>query len=302
MAEVTNKSLTLKDIPNYVNTNDVELITKTVFSAESTKMFKIQTGVTAETAINLLNTSVTFGDGKSCGFEENVDSEISQRTIVPGYIKINAEYCDKDFLNTFANHQVAMAAGRENLPFEEYFTSDIVKNVGAELEKAIWQGDKTNGSGNLSYFDGLYTIITTDSTNKQSKSGTIYDRTWAVYNAIKDENLEKTVIYMNKANYRALVKELMEKNLYHYERNVDSANMEMVFPGTDTKVVGVAGLVGVDAVIALIPSETVYGCDMENDFETFKFWFSEDNDTFRLKIAFACGVQVAYPDNTIVNE
>lgn len=305
MSTVTNKSLSLVDIPDYINTNDTELITKSVFSAASTKLFKIQTGVTAETALNLLNTTVTFGDGKSCGFEETVDSAVSQRTIVPGFIKVNAEYCDKDFLNTFANHKVAMAAGRETLPFEEYFVNDIIKNIGQELEKALWQGDLNSGSGNLAFFDGLYTIVHTDSTNQQAKGqDSIYDRVWKVYNAIEDENLDKTNIYMNKANYRALVKKLMEDNLYHYERNVDSTGdiMEMIFPGTDTKIIGVSGLTGVDAVIALIPNEVVYGCDLENDFETFKFWFSEDNDTFRLKVAFGCGVQVAFPSNTIINE
>ena len=103
---------TLKEaLPNWIETNASDLITASVFEAMSTKLFSIQTGVTSEVAINLLDTAVRFGDGAECGFNNTVDQVISQRTIKPGYIKVNAEWCDKEFLDTFAHHLVKMAAG-----------------------------------------------------------------------------------------------------------------------------------------------------------------------------------------------
>ena len=35
---------------------------------------------------------------------------------------------------------------------------------------------------------------------------------------------------------------------------------------------------------------------MQNDNETFDFWYSKDNQEFRLAINFVEGVQVAFPD------
>lgn len=304
MSDVTNKSLTLRDLPEYIDQRSTELITKAVFAPMSTTLFKVQSGVKAETAINLLDTDVTFGDGKSCGFTNTVSSVISQRTIVPGFVKVNAEYCDKDFLNTFASHMVNLAAGRETLPFEEYFVTDIIKNIGKELEIAIWQGDKDSADNNLNKFDGLLKIMMADvpAANKIGlpASGKMIDRVWSVYNAIPEETLFDTVIYMNNANFRKLVKELVDANLYHYERNIDES-LDIILPGTMTHIKAVSGLQGADVVIACNPAHIIYGVDMENDFETFKFWFSNDNDTYRLKVEFGCGVQIALPNEVIMS-
>jgi hypothetical protein len=304
MADKVNKSLTLHDLPEYIDQHSEELITKSVFSPMSANLFKVQTGVKSKTALNLLDTAVTFGDGTVCGFTNNTSSTISQRYIVPGFIKVNAEYCDRDFLNTFAAHQVNVAAGRETLPFEEYFVEDIKRQIGKNLEIAIWQGDTTSANANLNKFDGLLKIMTADvpQANQQAKGAdTILTRVWKVYNAIPEEVLFDEVIYLNNANFRALVKALVDLNMYHYERNIDES-LDIILPGTNTHVKAINGLTGVDAVIALNPDHVVYGVDLEGDAETAKMWFSDDNDTFRLKIEFSVGVQIALPNEIIMNK
>ena len=304
MADKQNKSLTLHDLPEYIQQNSDELITKAVFSPMSANLFKVQTGVKSKTALNLLDTTVTFGDGSVCGFTNTVASTISQRYIVPGFIKVNAEYCDKDFLNTWMNHEVNMAAGRSELPFQEYFVEDIERQIGKQLEIAIWQGDTTSNNANLNKFDGLVKIMMADVpvSNKQTalQTDTMYNRVWNVYNAIPEEVVFDAVIYMNNANFRKLVKELVDLNMYHYERNIDES-MDIILPGTNTHVKAVNGLTGVDKIIACNPNHIVYGVDLQNDAEEYKMWFSEDTDTFRLKITFAAGVQIALPNEIIIN-
>ena len=305
----TQNDITIKDFVEYVNTNASEIIAKSVFAPMSTTLFRVQTGVTAETAINLLDTEVTFGDGSVCGFSDDVQQTISQRTIVPGFIKVNAEWCDKVFLNSFANHLVNMAAGRETMPFEQALIDDVVRNIGKELEKAIWQGDTASQTTNLSYFDGLIKIMkaanvtnvgTTKTVGEETVNMTVLERVWAVYEAIPEEVLFDEVIYLNNSNFRKLVKELVDSNLYHYERNIDES-MDIILPGTNTHVKAVNGLTGVDEIYAMNPNHTVYGVDMQNDNETVKVWFSDDNDTLRLKIAFAAGVQVALPNEIVAS-
>lgn len=304
MAETTNKSLTLKDLPEYIDQRSEELITKSVFAPMSTTLFKVQSGVKAETALNLLDTAITFGDGKTCGWSNEVQQTISQRTIKPGFIKVQGEYCQKDFYNTFASHLTNVAAGRETLPFEEYFVTDVIRNIGKELEIAIWQGDVNAYDENLNKFDGLLKIMFADvpAANKQvvGSGDTMLDRVWNVYNAIPEETLFDTVIYMNNANFRALVKELVDANMYHYERNIDQS-LDIILPGTMTHVKAVSGLTGQDVIVACNPNHVVYGVDLENDMETFHFWFSTDNDTFRLRVEFSAGVQIALPNEVILN-
>ena len=116
----TNYSLNLDGLNDYINQNSKELVAKSVFAPMSTSLFKIQTGVKAETAINLLDTSVVFGDGAACGNEPLSTQTLTQRTIKPGFIQVNMAYCEKDFYNTFASDLTRVAAGEEQLPFEEY--------------------------------------------------------------------------------------------------------------------------------------------------------------------------------------
>ena len=302
--ETTNKSLTLKDLPEYIDQRSEELITKSVFAPMSTTLFKVQSGVKAETALNLLDTAITFGDGKTCGWSNEVQQTISERVITPGFIKVQGEYCQKDFYNTFASHLTNVAAGRETLPFEEYFVADVIRNIGKNLEVAIWQGDVNAYDENLNKFDGLLKIMFADvpAANKQvvGSGDTMLDRVWNVYNAIPEETLFDTVIYMNNANFRALVKELVDANMYHYERNIDES-LDIILPGTMTHVKAVSGLIGQDVIVACNPNHIVYGVDLENDMERFSFWFSTDNDTFRLRVEFSAGVQIALPNEVILN-
>ena len=301
MANVLNPDLT--NVESYINQNSTELIAKAVFSPISIKLFKVQSGVKAPTAINLLDTEVVFEDGTECGFTPTTAQTISQRFITPGFVKVNAEYCDKSFLNTFASHLVNVAAGREVLPFEEYFVKDVLDSIGVELENAIWKGDTDSAEPNLKRFDGLLKIMTADvpAENQISDNyATMLDRVWAVYNAIPAAVLSKSIIVMNVSNFRNLVKELVDANLFHYERNIDET-MEIILPGTMTRVKAVYGLEGEDVVISLNPDHVVYGVDLTSDAETFRFWFSVDNKTFRLDVEFAAGVQIARPEEIIIS-
>lgn len=309
MADKVNPEI--QAVQDYIDQNSTELIAKSVLAPMSVSLFTIQTGVKAETAINLLDTTVTFGDGEECGWELTGEDTISQRTIVPGFVKINKSFCQKNFYNTFASHLTNVAAGKEVLPFEQKFIEENIKAVGAALEKAIWHGDKNSADENLNKFDGLFKILkaevelgTTQNVYDATTQNTMTKRVWAVYMAIADEWIDNTVIYMSKQDYRTLVKELVDANLYHYERNVDGS-MEMIFPGTSTTVKGVDGMkhaaneTGV--IVAMDPKHTVYGVDLENDAETFDFFFSKDNDEFRLRINFSAGVQVALPSEVVVS-
>lgn len=302
----TNYSLNLDGLNDYINQNSKELVAKSVFAPMSTSLFKIQTGVKAETAINLLDTSVVFGDGAACGNEPLSTQTLTQRTIKPGFIQVNMAYCEKDFYNTFASDLTRVAAGEEQLPFEEYFIKAVLENIGKTLEVAIWQGDTASQDANLNRFDGLFKIINAEigtgvENVYDASQDTMLKRVWAVYEAIPEASLFDTVIYMNNANFRSLIKELVDANLYHYERNTDQS-MDIILPGTMTHIKAVSGMQGVDEIVAMNPDHTVYGTDLENDYETFKFWYSDDDDMFKLKVRFVAGVQIAIPSEVIVSK
>ena len=289
-------AVNLTGLTTYVEQNANGLVSKASLGAPSLKYFTLQTGVKGETTINVLNTTIALGNGKACGWNESGESKITQRTIKPWFAKVNRSFCDKAMADYFMNAEVNVAAGRQNLPFEEKFIADVIKGVNEEVEKAVWQGVTIAGTK----YDGLLDILA--GATKVEKADKVFDTVKAVYKAIPAASLTDTAIFMGVDKYRDLVMELVEKNLYHYSANDNADVFEMVFPGTATKVIGVPGLNGKDNIVALPLSETVYGVDMQNDQEEFRFWYSDDNQEYRLAINFNGGVQVAFLDNCVIAE
>lgn len=295
-------SLIVTSLPAYVEQNREELIAKAVLNARTASIINYQTGIKTSAAINLLSTDVKFGDGLTCGFDAAGSQELSQRVIETGAVKVNMEYCDKSLLKTFAQYGVRVAAdGEKTLPFEEKFIGSVVENVKAAIEKAVWQGDKTSEDENLNKFDGLIKILGA-AEGVITASGANSD----VFAALQDVLVklpataikEDTRIFVGTDTFMRLVNQLVSANLYHY--SADSANYELVMPGTTIKVTAVDGLNGTNKVIAGRASNFFYGTDLEGDEERFDFWYSKDDRMFKLAIEFNAGVQVAYPDEVVV--
>ena len=279
----------------YVDEQRLPLIRKTIFAAPSVKHFNLQTGVKHSAALNILNTTVAFGDGATCGWDEAGSSAFSQRTLEVGNYKVNMSFCDKAMLKYWNGYDVRVAAGQKTLPFEEDFVNGVIEGVAEKLETIIWQGVKATDK-----IDGILTILGAEGTVIKTEAGTtIYDSVLNAYKAIPAKKLDKAVLFLGVDKFRDLVLELTAKNLYHYNPAVDE-KMEIVLPGTNTRIIAVSGLNGKASVVAADPENIYYGVDMEGDEEKFDLWYSQDNQEFRLAINFNAGVQVAFPDEVVL--
>ena len=279
----------------YVDEQRLPLIRKTIFAAPSVKHFNLQTGVKHSAALNILNTTVAFGDGATCGWDEAGSSAFSQRTLEVGNYKVNMSFCDKAMLKYWNGYEVRVAAGQKSLPFEEDFVAGVIDGVAEKLETIIWQGVKATDK-----MDGILTILGKEGTVIKTEAGTtIYDSVLKAYKAIPAKKLDKAAMFIGVDKFRDLVLELTAKNLYHYNPAIDE-KMEIVLPGTNTRVIAVSGLNGKSNVVAADPENIYYGVDMEGDEETFDLWYSQDNQEFRLAINFNAGVQVAFPDEVVL--
>ena len=279
----------------YVDEQRLPLIRKTIFAAPSVKHFNLQTGVKHSAALNILNTTVAFGDGATCGWDEAGSSAFSQRTLEVGNYKVNMSFCDKAMLKYWNGYDVRVAAGQKTLPFEEDFVNGVIEGVAEKLETIIWQGVKATDK-----IDGILTILGAEGSVIKTEAGTtIYDSVLKAYKAIPAKKLDKAAMFIGVDKFRDLVLELTAKNLYHYNPTVDE-KMEIVLPGTNTRVIAVSGLNGKASVVAADPENIYYGVDMEGDEEKFDLWYSQDNQEFRLAINFNAGVQVAFPDEVVL--
>lgn len=279
------------------------LIAEAVLGAKSAKLFNLQTDIKHAAALNLLTTDVAFGDGSTCGWDDAGSQSLTQRILTVGNIKVNMSFCDRDMLAKWMGYEVKVAAGSETLPFEEEFTNEVIKSIQEAVETAIYQGDTASSNVNLKAFDGLIKILTGEDGTidvAASTESTALAKVRKVYNAIPEKAFTRgnVAILVGMDTFRALVGDLVDKNLYHY--NPGAPEGEVYLPGTNVRIIGVNGLNGAKKAIAASLDNLFFGTDMVNDLETFRLWYSDDNQEFRLAVKFNAGVQVAFPDEVVL--
>ena len=216
-----------------------------------------------------------------CGFNPQGDLNITERSITTSQKKVNMEFCLEKLLGKFAEYKVRVGANPDALPFEAEIIDGLVKSINKQVEKGVWTDLITN----------------TDAQLTVASTGTAYERVMAVYMALPEAVLEDAVIFVSPATFREYVKDLVDKNFYHY--NPADGDLEEIFiPGSGVKVRKAKGLAEQtdDVIFGTSPKNMIYGTDFMDNKEEIKAWFSDDNDTYRIKVRFNYGANVAFPD------
>lgn len=292
---MTNNPITT-GLSQYVEEHRSELLSKAMLDGRSRRAFNLMSGVKGPTTLNILDTNVVFGE-LQCGWNESGSTEFSQRKLEPKALSVNMAFCDKKLLGTYAQYEVKVAAGLEELPFEEKWTSQILASVNEQIEKMIYQGTGTGAE-----FKGLIPILSAETGTVKvtvSSGSSAYEYLKEVAKAIPVA-VKSPVILVSTPLYREYMQDLVAANLFHY----DPANGENEYklPGTDIRVIAVDGLNGVENVIAADMANLFYGVSADEDSDTFDLWYSKDNREFRLAINFIAGVQVAFPNEVVLGK
>ena len=297
---------TVSGLTNYVEVNKDALIKSVVLGSvygDTIPNMRKQLGVKTTERLNFLDVDPTIQDGEGCGFSANGKTDFSEREIETIPLKVNDSWCPDDLLGKYSEYLVRFGAdaNAENMPFEAEILSEIEKKIDLKMEKMVWQGDSGLGFTGLVELakgaDSASTIVATAST-----AATLYERIKAVVLAIPEEILDKAVIFVSPANYRAFVQEMVEKNYIHFGPDGTIENKDITFPGTDIKVHKTIGLTGVNTIYASAYENMVYGADLMNDREEVRLWFSDDSDLWKLKIKWNSGVATLYPDMVVIND
>lgn len=306
-------SYTINDLDsrlkNYLEVNKDQLIMDAIFNSKTSKLFTLQTGVKNETAIVRLDSTVEFAND-NCSFSAGGSDTFTNRTLVPNFIKVNKVYCDKDLLKSWKASDVRIAAtSNDSIPFEQQILENNANVISAEIEKILWQGDKTNGQGNMAFADGLVKMINDDITNTvipaanviAKGSDSVYNRVQKLWLALPANIADKCTIVMNITNYKNMIVELADANLYHIFEEYDG-EYRMRLPFANIDVIGVEGLEGINNIYAMPLDEVYYGVDLENDNEDVDFYFDKSDRNFKYVCEFVVAVQYAFPEHIYINK
>ena len=277
------------------------------------KRIGIQTGVKYKEHLHYLALAPTLQSGSECGFSAAGTATLSERTIETADIKVDMDICPKHLVGKYAEYLVRINATEQDLPFEQYILDGVTAEINKKIEKLIWQGDKSQTSdADIKWIDGFLEQFKDENSylaaymvggSALAHGTSAWNAIKAVYMAMPEETLERGgVIFVGPALYREFVLDLVAKNLFHYSGPQDAAPEEIIFPGTDVKVVKTPGLAGttLPTLVGTFADNLVYGCDMENDNEDFDLWFSKDDRVWKLTANWNTGVAYHFPGQVVM--
>lgn len=309
----------ISSLADYTEQHTLPLILKAQLSSKTAKLFTLQTGVKGVgTALNLLNTSVSF-QNRGCGWSALGDVTFSQRTLVPGKIDVKMAFCPADLEAKWTRTELLKGALAENeqIPFAEQISNEIAADIASKIEVSLWKGNLLSANASLNKHDGVLQILTgtsasasTVQANAAAYIGTpltaltknnISSAIDAVVLALPAEVADKedVAMFIGQDKFRLYVQAIKDANLFHYSRETTPA-MEIVIPGTLITLYGVNGLNNTNYIVAGQRENFYYGVDLENDMETFKLFYAEENDEVRFISKFNIAVQVAYPNEIAI--
>ena len=289
-------AINVSTLPDYIQENRDELFVKAIASTKTLDYIESMLGVKGKAALNYLDSTVVLADGETCGWNPQGDDTFTQKTVSTKLVTVNKEFCAKQMRSKWMSYDLSLAAGRENLPFEQKIAESNVAAIKKAVEKLIWQGDVTLG------IDGLLKQIKAEESAVKVNGGTtILEKIGKVIAAIPAGALEKGVnVFMSYTDFRSYVEAKNAEccgNMPVIDANVDY----LVYAGDSRiKLVPVAGLEGANKIVAAPYDALVYATDVEDSEGIFKMWFDEKEDKFLFKVLFTAGTAVKYPDETVL--
>jgi hypothetical protein len=296
-------------LTTYTEQQRLPLITKAVFAARSASLFTKQVGIKSAAALNLMDTDAAIASGDSCGWTSSGTTTFTQRNITVGRMKIQEELCPRSLEQYWMQSQLTAGSSYDGVPFEQAFSEQKALRIAEALETAIWQGNAYFSGVNqlLNAASGSVVLANASSTTWSPVSASvgittsnvisIFDK---VYNDIPQAILTKTdlVIFCGWNNFRTLIGAMKSQTgvMYNQVDLQGLADGDIVYPGTNVRVVAVPGLTNTNRIVCTYLGNLFYGTDLLSDEEQFSIWLSRDNDSIRYQAAFKAGVNFAYPD------
>ncbi|MCD8041517.1 MAG: hypothetical protein LUH10_00480 [Tannerellaceae bacterium] len=293
----------LSGLSTFVDEYNVPLLRKTVFNDSPVidQLPNWVTGIKTCSTLALLGVDVTLGDC-ACKFSDESDTSIAQREICVACIQISGELCDLDLAEYFTGKYIRRTAGEENIEEELYreFIEAWLANVRLKTDVLTFQGDTDSTNPNLNKFDGFLKIIANETPACNKFAVTTGNASGAMMLLSKKITRDMRA----RGEVVAFVDPQVQYSLAMSAWAACPCQPGQTYEGytllpNGLRLIAAEGLRDTGVAIITPISNFVVGTDFANDRETFKFWFSDDNQVWRYIIKFYLGVQIAFPEEVI---
>lgn len=291
------KNTLINNLPEYINNNREQLYVDSIVPNEL-RWFDLMLGVKHVEALHYLDSEVVL-HAAECGWTPEGSDTLSERYVEVHLVEIEKEFCYMDLKETYGNYQYKWEAGLETLPFEQKFAESNVAAVKRAVNELVWNGDE-----NLDITGFIADIKEVSGDTISFGSGdTAFAKVDDMVAGLTAKMLRKGVrIFMSQTDYRNYVIE--SNSTCCAQRPVLDAASESITYAGDSRItlVPMEGLEGTDVMVAATPDALVYATDLKDSETHYDLFWDFKEQTFNLRILFAAGTAVRFPDEAILGE
>jgi hypothetical protein len=310
-------------LTNYVEENKADLITKAILGGKTMGMVDVRYGIKSSEKIPVLESTAPFQAASSCGFTSSGTTSITQIQISTNPIAVAEQICLRDLEAYYTQKYLPQGANYDSTTIAAEIVNRKVANIAFSVEQAIWQGKTTETNstvlkalnGWLATIDSAGTAInaTQQSAINASTVMGIFEDIYTKVPAAAIYN-EPVIAFCGMDTFRTLLNKITSLYGFYGNYTTDAAanRWELVYPGTNMKVVAVAGLnadnpvdtsvLGLYAknrIIATYASNLVIGTDLGTDMTQMDAWFSKDDQVMKFYTRFRLGCAVKFGDHVV---
>lgn len=296
-------SLNVSGLTDYVNIHKDELFIKATAGARTLDNVEIMGDVKYKDALQYLDSTVVLADGSTCGFNPQGADVFSQRYIETKAVKVEKEFCHKDFEKKAANYQLNWQAGRETLPFEQKIAESNMNAIQDAVEELVWKG---NSGLTISGWCAQASAETLSTKVEFATGSTVTAKIDAMVAAIPAKALKKGVnLFISFTDYRNYINE--QNSTCCANRPVlDAASDSITYAGDSRiKIIPTIGLEIASSaetayMVAATPDALVYGTDVEGSENVYRLWFDEKEEKFLFRVLFRAGTAIKFPEEVVI--
>ena len=281
-------------ISGYASENSFELISKAVLETPLADYFNVRVGLKAgANKIPIMDGDFYVADGGQCGYTPSGSTTISQVDLNLKAAKVNQDYCPEVLRQTFLSQSLAAGqfGGNESIPVEQLMAEYFIKKLNNYNENFLINGDGTYEGLTQHITSGNGSTLYTGHTATWVLSGAV-ETAQAMYAELPDTAamMDDLILICSPQQYRILQLAITQENYYHI------APGEPIFvPGTDVRVIASLGCDNSQKFLGST-STLFLGTDLSSDFEQFRLFYDENEDTMRSIMKWAIGTAVSQPE------
>lgn len=316
-------ALSFDSLTAYVEENKADLISKAVLGGKTMGLVDVRYNIKSAEQIPTLESTTPFQAASSCGFTTSGTTTIGRILLSTNPIAVAEQICLQDLEAYFTQKYLPNGANVDTTTIASDIINRKVANIARSVEQALWQGKTTyTNSTVLKSFNGFLDTIASGSgvvaaTQQASiSSSTVMGIFEDIYSKIPAAAIyaEPVVAFCGMDTFRTLLNKITSTYGFYGNYTTDAAagKWELIYPGTNMKVVAVPGLnsdnpvdTGVlptavkNRIIATYASNLVVGTDLGTDMTNMEAWYSQDDRVYKFYTRFRLGVAVKFADHIV---